>query len=65
MNDTHDTPTLADLTAAAREVADATERLRSLIIDARNRRGLTLRTIAEATGRSVETIRTWTRDDDQ
>jgi DNA-directed RNA polymerase specialized sigma24 family protein len=73
MTDTNDMPAdermrlQADTLAELREVADLVEHhageLRRLVARARNRRGLSLRQIADAAGRSVETVRTWSRDD--
>lgn len=73
MTDTNDMPAdevmrlQADTLDELREVADLVEHhaaeLRRLVARARNRRGLSLRQIAEAAGRSVETVRTWSRTD--
>ncbi len=62
MNERDDT--LAELEQLAQLVDKHAGELRRMVADARNRRGLTLRAIADATGRSVETVRTWSRGDD-
>lgn len=54
--------TLDELETLAGLVEHHAGALRRLVADARNNRGLSLRRIAEATGRSVETVRTWSRD---